>query len=190
MQDGTGLGLSVSFAIVKSHGGLMDFESREGEGTTFRVYLPVSEPKSKAPPAVQQVPTGRGERVMVVDDELFFLDVLREHLETLDYDPVGFQNSGQALRAFQAQPDYFHLVITDQTMPEMTGVKLIEEIRKVQSDIPIILCTGFSETVSEASAAQFGITRFLMKPVHRVTLAQTLFDLLGERRNHGPDSGH
>ncbi|MFP4308966.1 MAG: PAS domain S-box protein [Desulfococcaceae bacterium] len=190
MQDGTGLGLSVSFAIVKSHGGLIDFETREGEGTTFRVYLPVSEPRSADPPAVAAVPTGRGERIMVVDDELFFLDVLREHLETLEYDPVGFQNSPQAWKSFQAHPDYFDLVITDQTMPEMTGFRLIEEIRTIRSDTPIILCTGFSETVTEASVKQFGLTRFLMKPVHRASLAQTVFELLGERRNRGPDPDH
>ncbi len=190
MQDGTGLGLSVSFAIVKSHGGLIDFETREGEGTTFRVYLPTSEPKRNAPTAIQQIPTGRGERVMVVDDELFFLDVLREHLETLDYDPVEFQNSPRALKSFRDRPDYFDMVITDQTMPEMTGYRLIEEIRAIRSDIPIILCTGFSETVTEASTRQFGVTRFLMKPVHRATLAQTIFDLLGERKNREPDSDH
>jgi CheY-like chemotaxis protein len=152
------------------------------------VYLPASETRSADPPAAAAVPSGHGERIMVVDDELFFLDVLREHLETLDYDPVGFQNSPQALKSFQAHPDYFDLVITDQTMPEMTGYRLIEEIRAIRSDIPIILCTGFSETVSEASVKQFGSTRFLMKPVHRATLAQTIFDLFGERRKRGPDS--
>jgi PAS domain S-box-containing protein len=191
LGEGTGLGLSVSFAIVKNHRGLIEFHSREGEGTTFRIYLPLSERRAdETAKAAAGAPSGNGERVLVVDDELFFLDVVREHLETLDYDPVGFQNSGRALQSFQAQPGYFDLVITDQTMPEMTGVRLIEEIRRIRSDIPIILCTGFSETVSKESMEQWGFTRFLMKPVHRVTLAQTIFDLLEERRKSGPDSDH
>jgi PAS domain S-box-containing protein len=191
LGEGTGLGLPVSFAIVKSHKGLIDFESREGEGTTFRVYLPLSEPRAdEGAEAAAGIPAGGGERVLVVDDELFFLDVLREHLETLNYDPVGFQRSGRALQSFQAQPDYFDLVITDQTMPDMTGLQFIGEIRKIRSAIPVILCTGFSENVSEATMKTFGFSRFLMKPVRRLTLAQTVAELLEERRTHGRNPDH
>jgi PAS domain S-box-containing protein len=191
VDEGSGLGLSVSFAIVKNHKGLIEFDSREGAGATFRVFLPLSEHEAEAPRKPEDpLPMGRGERVLLVDDELFFLDVLREHLETLAYDPVSFQSSDRALQSFRAQPTYFDLVITDQTMPDLTGVQLIGEIRKIRTDIPIILCTGFSETVTEESAGRRAISRFLMKPVHRATLAEAVDDLLAERRDHGTGFDH
>ena len=191
VNEGSGLGLSVSFAIVKNHQGLIEFDSREGEGTTFRVLLPVCEQAAEAPRTSDDpLPMGQGERILVVDDELFFLDVLREHLETLAYDPVSFQNSARAFQSFRAHPAYFDLVITDQTMPQMTGVQLIAEIRKIRTDIPIILCTGFSETVTDATAEENGISRFLMKPVHRATLAETVQELLAGRRHHGTGADH
>ena len=178
-DEGSGLGLSVSLGIVRNHGGLLEFESREDAGTTFRVYLPVSESAvPEAGIAETRTPSGNGQRLMVVDDELFFLDVLREHLESLDYDVIAFQDSAQALRSFAAHPGHFDLAITDQTMPKLTGIELIERIREIRPEIPIVLCTGFSETPTDALARNRDITRFLMKPVNRATLAVAVRDLL------------
>ena len=190
-NEGTGLGLSVSFGIVKDHNGLIEFDSRSGKGTRFQVFLPTAEKKSEtSATALSPIPQGAQERILLVDDELFFLDALREHLEHLNYNVVGFQSSMSALNSFCEHPEYFDLVITDQTMPKMTGVQLIAEMRLILPDIPIILCTGFSETVSESTAEQYGISKFIMKPIHRATLGRAVSELLNGRKPYGTNPGH
>jgi PAS domain S-box-containing protein len=190
-NEGTGLGLSVSFGIAKDHNGLIEFDSRSGKGTRFQVFLPTAEKKSEtSATALSPIPQGAQERILLVDDELFFLDALREHLEHLNYNVVGFQSSMSALNSFCEHPEYFDLVITDQTMPKMTGVQLIAEMRLILPDIPIILCTGFSETVSESTAEQYGISKFIMKPVHRATLGHAVSELLNGRKPYGTNPGH
>jgi PAS domain S-box-containing protein len=174
VNEGTGLGLSVIMGIIKSHNGLITVESELDKGTRFDVFFPVVQaitPETAAPFRV--APTGNRERILVVDDEPFFLDVIEKNLEALKYQVIANCSSLKILEIFSGNPTGFDLVITDQTMPEMTGLQLVAEIRKFNSDIPIILCTGYSEMVSEQSARYYGINKFLLKPVvfHDLALA-------------------
>jgi CheY-like chemotaxis protein len=179
VNEGTGLGLSVIMGIVKSHKGLITVESELSKGTRFEVYFPVAQATAaEADASSRVIPTGRQERILVVDDEPFFLDVVKENLEALKYQVTANCSSLTALELFKKNPAGFDLVITDQTMPEMTGLQLVAEIRKYNSDIPIILCTGYSDMVSEQSAKYYGITKFLLKPLIAHDLALAVQDAL------------
>jgi CheY-like chemotaxis protein len=178
--EGSGLGLSVTLGILKAHKGLIEVRSTVGEGTRFDLYFPVAPYRTMEEPSPSgDLPTGDREKILVVDDEAFFLDVVRDSLEHLGYRVIAHQSSLKALDLFKGDPEAFDLVVTDQTMPEMTGIQLITEIRKTSRDIPIILCTGYSETVTEQSARHYGITRFLMKPVNAKALAWAVREALG-----------
>jgi len=176
--EGTGLGLSVVHGIVKSYGGDIQVFSHPGEGTTFHVYLPVIDgvPVETEPPG--QPPPGGRERILVIDDEAVLLRMLNRMLSSLGYEVTCRQNSREALRTFLDAPDAVDLVITDMTMPEMTGVQLARELLDVRPDLPIILCTGFSALISEESAAQIGIKKLVMKPVVRRDMAEAIRGVL------------
>lgn len=184
VNEGTGLGMAVVLGIIKSHRGLIELESAIGAGTQFDIYLPLTQENTAAngstPPPL---PMGKGEHVLLVDDERFFLEVIQESLQLLGYQVTASLSSMSALRLFAAAPDKYDLLITDQTMPEMTGVQLVREIRQIDKNLPIILCTGYSEIVSEQSAAYYGINQFLMKPVNTSDLAQAVAAVL-----HGNNS--
>jgi PAS domain S-box-containing protein len=183
VSEGTGLGLSVTMGIVKNHDGLIEVESSVGQGTRFDVYFPLTEekaPENEVP--TRSLPPGNGEKVLIVDDEPFFLEVVRMYLESLGYQVTAKHSSLETLETFRGDPNGFDLVITDQTMPEMTGVQLAGEIRTFHKTIPIILCTGYSETVTEQSARYFGITGFLMKPVVCRDLAWAVHEALQQGR--------
>jgi CheY-like chemotaxis protein len=179
MNEGTGLGLSVSLGIIETHGGAIEVESAAGRGTTFTVFLPVAASSASTGSRVPlKLPRGDGQRILFVDDEPFFLDAITEQLESLGYRVETTHDGRDALAQLQADLPAFDMVMTDQTMPEMTGVQLAGQIRKLSPDIPIILCTGYSETVTEETAGRFGISKFLMKPINRENLAFAVYHAL------------
>ena len=177
-DEGTGLGLAVVYGIVKDLSGGITVSSNPGEGTTFEVFLPITETSPTSSAIVPgRLPTGNG-RILVVDDEKYVVEMLKEMLEGLGYEVTARYSSGDALGAFQAQPQRFDLVITDQTMPHMTGTDLAKEILKIRPDIPVILCTGFSAMVDEVRAEKIGIKALLMKPVALRQMAEEIHRLL------------
>jgi PAS domain S-box-containing protein len=163
---GTGLGLAVVHGIVKSHGGHINIYSHPFKGTKFKIYLPVIKAQSETAERVTALPVEKGsERVLLVDDQEEIVFMITSMLERLGYQVTPRTSSIEALEAFRANPDVFNVVITDMTMPNMTGDKLAGELMKIRSDIPVILCTGFSEWMSKEKAKVLGIKGFLMKPI-------------------------
>jgi PAS domain S-box-containing protein len=172
--EGTGLGLSIIYGIVRDHGGVIAVESKPGEGTTFTVSLPlidVADQQEDQEPAV--IPRGSG-RILLVDDEEPIASLGEGMLTSLGYEVTIRFSSRDALETYRAHPEKFDLIITDMTMPKMTGASLAREVLKIRPGFPIILTTGFSERINEAEAKKIGIREFLMKPVSLPILAQTV----------------
>jgi len=178
---GTGLGLSVVHGIISSYGGAITVESEPDKGTTFNVFLPRTKSKiRKKTEGIRRTPTG-SERVLIVDDEIGMVNTIKRMLDRLGYKVTSRTSSLEALELFRNDPDQFDLVITDMTMPQMTGDKLSKALMEIRPDIPIILCTGFSEQVDEKTAKSMGIRAFVMKPIVMREIANTIREILDKK---------
>jgi len=174
LGEGTGLGLSVVHGIVTDCGGMISLESTPGEGSTFNVSFPVIESEQGAEIVTHApLPTGT-ERILFVDDEEYQVEMGKQILELLGYRVTAETSSEEALKVFRSKPDEFDLVVTDLTMPKMTGDVLAKEIMAIRSDVPIILCTGYSEKITPAKAKTLGIKEVVMKPAVVEEIARTV----------------
>jgi CheY-like chemotaxis protein len=189
--EGTGMGLAIVHGIVASYGGAVSVESTPGGGSTFTVDLPRLPPTNQAlidpvPREEPTMPQGRA-RILFVDDEAPLARLGQEALSLLGYEVVSVLDSGEALNLFRAKPQQFDLVVSDQTMPEMTGTQLAQELRQIRDDIPIVLCTGFSHMVDADRARILGINAFCIKPLDMRQLAHQIDHILGHHA--GKESG-
>jgi PAS domain S-box-containing protein len=187
--EGTGMGLAMVHGIVISHGGALTVQSATGTGTTFEIYLPrIDQTTEETTRSEVSIPHGKG-CILFVDDEGALARLGQEMLEQLGYDVVARISSIEALEAFRAMPQRFDVVITDQTMPHMTGEALTRELRRIRPDIPIILCTGFSHVMNTEKAHALGIDAFCMKPLSTQDLGLTIQQVLAQRSEQIPQTG-
>ena len=173
--EGTGFGLSVVHGIVRDIGGDITVYSEPGTGTIFHVYLPVIQEKKKKIAATHKLPLPTGtERIILVDDDQTIAQMNKAMLESLGYKVTAFTDSMEIIEAFRKDPVNFDLILTDMTMPQITGGELAKTILNIRPDIPIILCTGFSELIDKEMAKEVGIREFIMKPATKKELAETI----------------
>ncbi len=171
---GSGMGLTVVHGILKNHDGSITVSSEVGEGTTFTILFPViDEAPEITTMKTVSIPHGT-ETILFVDDEKAIINMMRQILEKLGYSVQTSINPEEALDLFKLKPDSFDIVITDMTMPQMAGAKLAEKLKKIRSDIPIILCTGHSSLIDEDKAKQLGISGYVMKPVSMSKIAKAI----------------
>ena len=180
--EGTGLGLSTVHGIIKDHGGCIKVYSEVGVGTTFHAFLPAAETATeKAAQQAKQLPVGN-ECILLVDDEKALLDLGRNWLERLGYRVETRASSIDAIEAFRSNPEKYDLIISDVTMPKMTGDKLARQMKSIRPDICIILCSGFSDQLCARTMEAIGIGAVIMKPVIYADLSYTVRQVLEDAR--------
>lgn len=180
--EGTGLGLSIVHGIVESHKGAIQVSSQENKGTVFFIYLPVVERRAEPDKRLAEEMFKGTEHILFVDDEPIIAEMCKSQLEALGYKVTSMSNGFEALAQFKTFPDIFDLIITDMTMPEMSGDELAKEIKRVRADIPIVLCTGFSNKITPKTAKQFDIDALLIKPVSLKEMAKVVRKLLDKKQ--------
>ncbi|MCH9006165.1 MAG: PAS domain-containing protein [Proteobacteria bacterium] len=183
--QGTGLGLSTVFGIIQEHGGGIKVSSETDKGTTFEVFLPLAEgPVEKLPDTRGSVQDYAGtENILFVDDEKSIRNLGHDCLGRFGYIVTAVSNGQQAMEIFAENPDHFNLVVTDQTMPNMSGEKLANALLKLRPDIPIIICTGYSSTTTTESSKALGISAFLQKPLEPTQLMRVVREVLDQAKN-------
>jgi PAS domain S-box-containing protein len=162
---GTGLGLAVVHGIVKKYGGSIKVESEPGKRSTFHIYLPKVDMAAPSQAEQPKALMGGSERILFVDDEKMLVDIGQHALKRLGYEVESRTSPLEALELFKAKPGHFDLVITDKTMPGMTGDALAIELLKIRPGLPVILCTGYSQALDQERARKIGIKAFVMKPI-------------------------
>ena len=180
--EGTGMGLALTHGIIESYGGKITVDSELGKGTVFSIYLPITKKRDDHRPDEKEILPSGTESILFVDDELPIANMGSQLLERLGYRVTVRTSSVEALELFRSKPNDFDLVITDMTMPNMTGDQLAVELMKMRSDIPVILCTGYSKKISEEIAKEIGIKAFAYKPVVKADLAETVRKVLDEAK--------
>lgn len=181
-DKGTGLGLAVVYGIVQDYGGDILVDSNVGEGTVFSIYLPLPEqlPETEAVDKTNSFQTG-SEHILLVDDEKQVAHIEKQMLNRLGYRVTMHTSSLDALECFRENPEAFDLILTDGTMPGLTGDRLAQEVLAIRPDIPILLCTGFSEKIDRQKAKHLGIKGFLMKPVVKSDMARMVRQILDNK---------
>jgi PAS domain S-box-containing protein len=178
VDKGTGMGLAVVHGIVKGHKGGISVKSKPGEGSTFDILFPIVDQETIQEPKVNgDLPRG-DEKILFVDDEEAMVNIARQRLERLGYQVETRTDPFEALKLFGTHPDRFDLVITDTTMPGMTGDALAQELMKIRPNIPVLLCTGYSDRIDKDRVEKMGIAGFAMKPLGADELARTVRALL------------
>ncbi len=177
--EGSGIGLAVAKAIITQHGGTIDVESTPGAGTRFDLYLPTLDIEEAAASGVQEqvLPFGSG-RLLFVDDEYMLADLGFRMLSRLGYEVVATTDGHEALERLRDNPQAYDLLITDQTMPHMTGADLILAARQIRPDLPVVLCTGFSHVMNAEKARSLGADAFLIKPLDFPELVELIRNLM------------
>ena len=185
---GTGLGLAIVHGIVKGYGGAITVNSEIGKGTTFDVYLPTIEEEVIQSKITNLPIPGGTERILFIDDEEPLVELWEATLKRLGYRIETATNSLQALELFRSHPNSFDLVMTDYTMPKMTGIEVAERMMRIRPDIPVVLCTGQVESAVEKRARKIGVRSFLSKPFELYNAAKVIREVLDSRQIDGTAS--
>lgn len=179
VDKGTGMGLAIIHGIVQSYDGAITVKSEIGKGTSFQVLFPACKDAPISESKEGQELMGGNERIIFVDDEEILTKMGSASLSRLGYKVTTFTESTKALETFKANPDQFDLIITDQTMPKLTGAEMAKTMLEIRPDLPIILCTGYSTIISKEESQAIGIREFVLKPISRksiTTLIRNIFD--------------